>query len=45
MDALETSHPIEVEIHTARAVDETFVAISYKKRLLCHSYVRRLSWC
>ncbi|KAK1369432.1 hypothetical protein POM88_035524 [Heracleum sosnowskyi] len=31
MDALETSHPIEVEVHTARAVDETFNAISYKK--------------
>ncbi|XP_063944123.1 aminopeptidase M1 isoform X2 [Daucus carota subsp. sativus] len=31
MDALETSHPIEVEVRTARAVDETFDAISYKK--------------
>ncbi|WOG88506.1 hypothetical protein DCAR_0207741 [Daucus carota subsp. sativus] len=31
MDALETSHPVEVEVHTARAVDETFDAISYKK--------------
>ncbi|WOG88507.1 hypothetical protein DCAR_0207742 [Daucus carota subsp. sativus] len=33
MDALETSHPIEVEVHTARAVDETFDAIS--------SYIKR----
>ncbi|XP_071903057.1 aminopeptidase M1-like isoform X1 [Coffea arabica] len=31
MDALEQSHPIEVEIHHARSVIEYFDAISYKK--------------
>ncbi|KAF7843543.1 aminopeptidase M1-like isoform X1 [Senna tora] len=31
MDALETSHPIEVEIHLARSVIEVFDAVSYKK--------------
>ncbi|KAF2323598.1 hypothetical protein GH714_036269 [Hevea brasiliensis] len=31
MDALEGSHPIEVEIEHARSVDEIFDAVSYKK--------------
>ncbi|XP_054780299.1 aminopeptidase M1-like isoform X2 [Prosopis cineraria] len=31
MDALETSHPIEVEIHHARSVIEVFDAVSYEK--------------
>ncbi|KAF8393584.1 hypothetical protein HHK36_021828 [Tetracentron sinense] len=31
LDALEGSHPIEVEVHHARSVDEIFDAISYKK--------------
>ncbi|KAJ4959351.1 hypothetical protein NE237_026462 [Protea cynaroides] len=31
LDALEESHPIEVEVHHARSVNEIFDAISYKK--------------
>ncbi|GFY97179.1 aminopeptidase M1 [Actinidia rufa] len=31
MDALESSHPIEVEVHHARSILEVFDAISYKK--------------
>ena len=31
MDALEKSHPIEVEVHHARSIEEIFDAISYKK--------------
>lgn len=31
VDALEGSHPIEVEVHQARSVNEIFDAISYKK--------------
>uniref|UniRef100_A0A2N9FTL6 Alpha-aminoacylpeptide hydrolase n=1 Tax=Fagus sylvatica TaxID=28930 RepID=A0A2N9FTL6_FAGSY len=31
MDALEQSHPIEVEVHLARSIEEIFDAISYKK--------------
>ncbi|XP_050285446.1 aminopeptidase M1-like isoform X4 [Quercus robur] len=31
MDALEQSHPIEVEVHHARSIEEIFDSISYKK--------------
>ncbi|XP_008447628.2 aminopeptidase M1-like [Cucumis melo] len=31
IDALEESHPIEMEIHPARSIDDKFDAISYKK--------------
>ncbi|GMY34655.1 aminopeptidase M1-like isoform X1 [Fagus crenata] len=31
MDALEQSHPIEVEVHHARSIDEIFDDISYEK--------------
>ncbi|CAK7356897.1 unnamed protein product [Dovyalis caffra] len=46
IDALEGSHPIEVEIHHARSVSEIFDAISYKKgsAKALSSYMEKYAW-